>query len=70
MFMFIGALVLLSIIAIFCALAIGKRTDQKIHANLGDQQEQTIISVKFPEDVFHAPAFANRKQARSIRARR
>ena len=54
MFIFIGALVLLSILVIFCALAIGKRTEQKIHTDLGDELQQAPVSVRFPEDVFHA----------------
>lgn len=52
MFAVMGSLLLLLIVAIYSALVVGKKTDQRIAKYLSDEDEDSTILVRFPEDVF------------------
>lgn len=50
----IGGLVALALAAVYCALILGKRTDQRIAKYLREEQVATPMTVRFPDDVLRA----------------
>ena len=49
-----GGLVCLLVLAIYAALILGKRTDQRIRRYMSEDSDDSPMTVSFPEDVFRA----------------
>lgn len=49
-----GGLVFLLVVAIYSALALGKRTDERINGYLCEDSSDGSMRVRFPDDVFRA----------------
>jgi hypothetical protein len=54
MFAVMGGLVLLLVVAIYSALIVGKRTDQRIKGYINEESEPAPVTVRFPDDVFRS----------------
>ncbi len=48
----LGGLILLTVTAVYCAIVVGKRTDQCITRLLREDAVETPMLVRFPEEVF------------------
>ena len=53
-----GGLVCLLVLAIYAALILGKRTDQRIRRYMSEDSDDSAMTVSFPEDVFSAKTSA------------
>lgn len=49
-----GALVFLVVLAIYCALVLSKKTDERIRRYVSEDSADAPMTVKFPDEVFHA----------------
>jgi hypothetical protein len=49
-----GGLVCLLVLAIYAALILGKRTDQRIRRYMSEDSDDSPMAVSFPEDVLSA----------------
>lgn len=54
MFAVMGGLVLLLVLAIYSALIVGKRTDQRIQGYICEDSDAPAVTVRFPDDVFRS----------------
>lgn len=52
----LGGLVLLVVIAVYCALVLSKRTDDRVRRYVRDDSAGRPIMVRFPDEVLRASA--------------
>ena len=50
----LGSLILLLVLAIYCALVLSKKTDERIRRYVSEDSADPPMTVRFPDDVFHA----------------
>lgn len=62
-----AGLVFLLVVAIYSALALGKRTDERISGYLCEDTVDGSMTVRFPDDVFRARQAAAKEQSRASR---
>mgnify|MGYP000911332435 CR=1 FL=1 len=64
MFGVIGGLILLVAVAVYSAVLIGKKTDERVLKLLNEDSVDTPIQVRFPEDVLRPRERADRAKVR------
>ena len=50
----VGALVFLLVLAIYCALVLSKKTDDRIRHYVSEDSADPPMTVRFPDEVFRA----------------
>ncbi len=63
----LGGLIALLAISIYCAIVVGKRTDQRITNLLKEDAVETPMLVRFPDDVLRPDEERSRATARAGR---